>query len=129
MRVLIVTNRKLVNADADDHSMFGESVNVKGASELRLAWSRKTDNGYRLELIAGDPFFKPGVTTPAHRSPFNDYMGRLKTQVELTLTQLTRERRGEQVDRLVHAIFGSCILDVVGIEPRLIFFHSCFAHV
>jgi hypothetical protein len=60
-----------------------------------------------VQLIQDNPFYKPGVTKPDRRSLVEDYLGRLKTQVELTLTQLTRAQKGQQVAKLTHAIFGS----------------------
>ena len=52
MKLLIVTNRKIRNSSATDESLFGEEVNDKGASELRLAWAQKVAGGkWKLELI------------------------------------------------------------------------------
>ena len=52
MKILVVTNRKINNSSATDHTLFGEQVNDKGASELRLAWAEKGAGGkWNLVLI------------------------------------------------------------------------------
>ncbi len=52
MKLLIVTNRKVRNGSATDNTLFGETVNDKGASELRLAWAEKIGGGrWKLALI------------------------------------------------------------------------------
>ena len=51
MAILVVTNRNIQNSRADDESLFGEGVNVKGPSELRLAWAQHSGDDWRLELI------------------------------------------------------------------------------
>lgn len=52
MKLLIVTNRNIRNSAATDETLFGEAVNDKGASELRLAWAQKGAGGkWKLELI------------------------------------------------------------------------------
>lgn len=52
MKLLIVTNRRINNESATNEDLFGEKVNVKGASELRLAWAEmNADKSWKLELI------------------------------------------------------------------------------
>ncbi len=52
MKLLVVTNRNIQNSSATDDTLFGEGVNDKGASELRLAWAQKVGGGkWKLELI------------------------------------------------------------------------------
>ena len=55
MRILVITNRNIQNKSATDESLFGEGVNDKGPSELRLAWAEKsTGTKWKLELV-GEP--------------------------------------------------------------------------
>ena len=63
-----------------------------------------------VQLIQSNPFYKPGVTKPERQSPVQDYVGRVKTQAELTLTQLNRERRGQRVEALIDAVFGKAMV-------------------
>ena len=50
MKFLIVTNRNLRNQNATDENLFGEKPNVRGPSELRLAWAEKLAGAWKLEL-------------------------------------------------------------------------------
>ncbi len=54
MAILIVTNRNIRNSNATDVTLFGEGVNAKGPSELRLAWAEFKNNDWELDLI-GEP--------------------------------------------------------------------------
>lgn len=52
MKLLVITNRNIQKSGAKDEKLFGEQVNDKGASELRLAWAEKRAGGkWRLDLI------------------------------------------------------------------------------
>lgn len=51
MKHLIVTNRRIQDKNSNNEDLFGEKVNLKGASELRLAWAEKVDGSWKLELI------------------------------------------------------------------------------
>ncbi len=51
MKFLIVTNRRIRDGQATDESLFGESVNARGASELRLAWAERVGDCWVLALI------------------------------------------------------------------------------
>lgn len=51
MKILVVTNRNIRNSSATDEKLFGESVNDRGASELRLAWAENEGGSWKLELI------------------------------------------------------------------------------
>ena len=59
-----------------------------------------------VQLIQSEPFYQPEVAKPERARQIEDYLGRLKTQVQLTLTQLTREKRSQQMGRLTQALFG-----------------------
>ena len=65
MAILVVTNRNIVNPDATDVSLFGEGVNAKGPSELRLAWAEYTANDWKLELVPEPDDLNP-QTVPSH---------------------------------------------------------------
>jgi len=73
MRLLIVTNRKISNSDANDITLFGEKVNDKGASELRLAWAEKGAGGkWKLDLIPEpDPLTIDNIPS---REAFREYV-------------------------------------------------------
>lgn len=51
MKILVITNRKLMGANRTDETLFGESVNTKGASEFRMAWAEKTGGGWQVDLV------------------------------------------------------------------------------
>ena len=52
MKLLIITNRKIIDSAATDETLFGDQVNDKGACELRLAWAEKGAHGkWKLKLI------------------------------------------------------------------------------
>lgn len=51
MAILVVTNRNINSANATDVTLFGEGVNQKGPSELRMAWAQYTGEDWALELI------------------------------------------------------------------------------
>lgn len=77
MKTLIITNRKVNNSNATDETLFGEQVNDKGASELRLAWAEKGPGGkWVLELI-GEPNQLAEDNMPS-REAFNEYVTALQ---------------------------------------------------
>ncbi len=53
--MLIVTNRNIrkthLNGLVGDDQVFGESINDKGPSEIRLAWANRDQNGWLIDLI------------------------------------------------------------------------------
>jgi len=51
MAILVVTNRNIRDSNATDVTLFGEGVNAKGPSELRLAWAEFKNGRWQLELI------------------------------------------------------------------------------
>lgn len=61
MAILVVTNREIRNADADDVTLFGEGVNANGPSEIRLAWAEYVNNRWRLTLIPEPSDMDPGT--------------------------------------------------------------------
>lgn len=61
MAILVVTNRNIRDANAGDVSLFGEGVNAKGPSELRLAWAEYTGTDWKLELVAEPADLNPGT--------------------------------------------------------------------
>lgn len=68
MKTLIITNRNINNSAAKDHTLFGERENVKGASELRLAWAeRRSNNKWRLDLIE-EPSTLTEDNLPSHQA-------------------------------------------------------------
>ena len=77
MKMLIVTNRKINKASATDENLFGEEVNDKGASELRLAWAEKGPGGkWVLELI-GEPRQLTEANAPS-RDAFDTHLKALQ---------------------------------------------------
>jgi len=73
MKLLVVTNRKISNSNANDITLFGEKVNDKGASELRLAWAEKGAGGkWKLALIPEpDPLTLDNIPS---REAFREYV-------------------------------------------------------
>ena len=59
MAILVVTNRNISDSSATDVSLFGESTNVKGPSEIRRAWAQFKNDDWELELIE-----EPTILTP-----------------------------------------------------------------
>lgn len=51
MRMLIVTNRRINGVRRTDETLFGEDVNISGASNIRFAWAEKVDDQWQLELV------------------------------------------------------------------------------
>ena len=51
MKILIVTNRRLNGINRTDETLFGDEVNIRGASEIRLAWAERNRNRWRLQLV------------------------------------------------------------------------------
>lgn len=64
MAILVITNRDVRNLSARDVSLFGEGVNVKGPSELRLAWAEPSGSDWRLELVP-EPVDMNPATVPS----------------------------------------------------------------
>lgn len=79
MKILVVTNRNIKNGSATDLNLFGEAVNDKGASEIRLAWAEKVDDAnWELALID-----EPGTLNPMNlpsRSAFREYISLLRQE-------------------------------------------------
>lgn len=78
MKMLIVTNRKINNASATDETLFGEQVNDKGASELRLAWAEKGPGGKWVVQLVGEPNQLTQDNVPS-RDAFDSYVKTLQT--------------------------------------------------
>ena len=70
MAILVVTNRNIRDSSATDEGLFGENVNVKGPSELRLAWAEFKNNRWQLELIG-----EPDEITAENRAQFTSLSG------------------------------------------------------
>ncbi len=51
MAILVATNRNIANRNRTDSGLFGDRVNTKGPSEIRLAWAQRVDGRWRLELV------------------------------------------------------------------------------
>lgn len=51
MAILVVTNRNIVDDRHTDEGLFGERVNAKGPSEIRLAWAQPKRRTWSLELV------------------------------------------------------------------------------
>ena len=66
MKILVVTNREL-KTDFADHRLFGEKVNDKGASEVRLAYAEKNGSKWELDLIK-EPKRQNPNNPPSHRT-------------------------------------------------------------
>jgi len=64
MAILVVTNRNIRDKNATDVTLFGEGVNAKGPSELRLAWAEFKNQRWQLELI-GEPGNMTADTAPS----------------------------------------------------------------
>ncbi|MDJ0957949.1 MAG: alpha/beta hydrolase [Arenicellales bacterium] len=64
MAILVVTNRNINDSNATDVSLFGESTNAKGPSEIRLAWAQFNNGDWELELIEEPPVLTP-YTVPS----------------------------------------------------------------
>ncbi|MDH3689182.1 MAG: alpha/beta hydrolase [Gammaproteobacteria bacterium] len=62
MAILVVTNRNITDATRTDAGLFGERVNTKGPSEIRLAWAQHRRRRWSLQLIP-----EPAVLTEANR--------------------------------------------------------------
>ncbi len=75
MRMLVVTNRRINNPDATDETLFGEEVNIKGPSEIRLAWVERVENQWRLELVP-----EPDMVTEENR-PSREVFQQFKQQL------------------------------------------------
>ena len=92
----------------------GSDVIQRSAFHRTLAMLTKIKRNRTLlmmvQLLENNPFYKPGVTNPERRSAVQDYVGRIKTQAELTLTRLTREKRGQQVEKLIAAVFEKALV-------------------
>jgi esterase/lipase superfamily enzyme len=79
MKILVVTNRKINNSSATDITLFGERVNDKGASELRLAWAEKGAGGkWKLALIP-EPSRLTLDNIPSHAA-FREYVQILRVK-------------------------------------------------
>lgn len=59
MKLLVITNRNIVTNDKRTES-FGERVNEQGPCELRLAWVKKEEFGWEVEVI------EEGIGSPDH---------------------------------------------------------------
>lgn len=55
IKMLVVTNRCLKNANAKNESMFGENVNSKGPGEVRIAWAEKRADNWSFSLVSEPP--------------------------------------------------------------------------
>jgi len=55
IKMLVATNRRLVNENANNESMFGEHPNIKGPAEVRLAWAEKQGRKWILSLVTEPP--------------------------------------------------------------------------
>ena len=64
MAILVVTNRNIKDSSATGISLFGESTNAKGPSEIRLAWAQFNNGDWELELIEEPPVLTP-YTVPS----------------------------------------------------------------
>ena len=74
-KMLVVTNRRLEDAQAKDESMFGELPNDKGPGEVRLAWAERDDKGWRVTLVEEpDPLHHDNLPS---RHVFADFKQRL----------------------------------------------------
>ena len=51
IKMLVVTNRRLEDENANNESMFGEHPNAEGPGEVRLAWVEKIRRRWNVELI------------------------------------------------------------------------------
>lgn len=62
-----------------------------------------------LELIVrhldGNPFYKPTVDVGSERI-VEPYLNKIKTQTELLIQKIIQEKKNQQIDQLVHKIFG-----------------------
>lgn len=51
MAILVVTNRNIANRNRTDTGLFGDQVNDRGPSEIRLAWAERRGRRWELDLI------------------------------------------------------------------------------
>jgi len=51
MAILVATNRNIANRNRNDAGLFGDRVNSKGPSEIRLAWAERINGRWRLDLV------------------------------------------------------------------------------
>jgi len=73
MKLLVITNRNIKNENAEDLTLFGEEINIEGASNVRLAWAEKVAGGnWKLELIM-EPDIIDSSNIPS-RSAFKKYI-------------------------------------------------------
>jgi len=63
-----------------------------------------------LELIVkhldGNPFYKPTLDVGSERI-VEPYLNKIKTQTELLIQKILQEKKNQQIDQLVHKIFGN----------------------
>ncbi len=69
--MLVVTNRRLEDASANDESLFGEKPNINGPAEIRLAWAEKRGGNWRLSLI--DEAKNIAVDSLPSRNAFHEF--------------------------------------------------------
>ncbi len=62
-----------------------------------------------LELIIrhldGNPFYKPTLDVSSERI-VEPYLNKIKTQTELLIQKIIQEKKNQQIDQLVHKVFG-----------------------
>ena len=51
MAILVATNRNIANRNRNDPRLFGDRVNSKGPSEIRLAWAERINGRWQLDLV------------------------------------------------------------------------------
>lgn len=76
MKFLVVTNRKFLNAKANE-KIFGESPHSLGPGELRLAWAEKTSGRWKVELIPETKNQRITVSKPPSQLAFEEYRNTL----------------------------------------------------
>lgn len=103
--------------DADWDTVFDVLREYKGVEVFdRAAWKRALGqlvavlrSGILVKIVQhvdGQPSWTVDVQ-PVRKHIVESYLNLLKTQVEATMQKLSRERRGQKVEQLVKAIFGT----------------------
>jgi hypothetical protein len=109
-----------VERDAEWDLVFDVLQEYKGVEVFdRSAWKKIVANlaavlrsGILVKIVQhvdGDPSWRPAVQVP-RKQIVEAHLNLLKTQVEATMQKIARERRGKKVEQLVHAIFGSTVV-------------------
>lgn len=107
----------LINDQVDWNTLFDilkqyREIDVVAQDKWKKVLNQKKDlvnSGYLLSLtqyLDEDPFYKPTIEKVRFEI-VNDYLNRLKKNVEETLASILRERKNKQIDALSMEIFGS----------------------